>query len=1002
MTEFDGVGVPDFVLLDQLTKEAFLDNLRMRFRGGKIYTYIGEVVVSVNPYRNMDAIYDSDVVARFRGREIYENEPHVFALADAAYRSTKRLGKDSCIVISGESGAGKTEASKIIMRYIAAITNTAGRGEIERVTKMLIQSNRILEAFGNATTTRNDNSSRFGKYMDINFDFKGDPTGGHILNYLLEKSRVVYQQPGERSFHIFYELLRGGNEQLIQSLSLSRDATVYYYINQGNSHNVSSLNDRRDFEDLKSAMKILGFEQAEQDTLWKLVAVVLHLGNLKFTDSGDHADIEDKAALDTIAGLLDTDSEQMVNAMCYRVVATHHEVMHKRHTAEIAAYGKDALAKAIYERMFTWIVRKINSKVEVQDNYYHHDNNVIGVLDIYGFEIFDNNSFEQLCINYCNEKLQQLFIELVLKREQEEYEREGIKWVQIKYFNNKIICDLVEEAHTGIIALLDEACVGVGNVNDTVFLHALDSRLKKHDHYTSRQVNSSDKTIERDTEFKIMHYAGNVKYSVVGFIDKNKDTLYQDFKRLLYNCNNELLKEMWPEGAQDVKQVTKRPKTAGTLFKDSMIALVENLQSKEPFYVRCIKPNEKKSPSIFNDERCQHQVEYLGLLENVRVRRAGYAYRMTYERFVQRYKLMCLETWPHVNGTDREGTEIILNSLELIEQVAFGNTKVFIRNPQTLAELENTRATCLPDIVLIIQRWTRGMMARIRCRKMRAMIYIMQRYRRFKKRFFLSQIIDRFSGVRQMADLGKSLEWPTTSSPVLADFVSLLQLLHGRWRSHIVLSRLPRESWPQMQLKCAAYEAFNQRRPNWGYTRSWIGDYLAESDNQLAHVYTARVNTLRNEFHFDKVHFSSLAMKLNSKGQPQERAIVVTDSHIFKLDAAKSYQRNRNPLMLNQLVAVSVSPGKDQAFILHFSSPPGGDVACCLYNQSNDNRVPELIGVLYHVMEMKHGKKITVNIDNTHQFIMSKRTKQLQLQNSNHPRPVFQKNGNNGFILFCP
>ncbi|XP_029981239.1 unconventional myosin-Ib isoform X8 [Sphaeramia orbicularis] len=705
------IGVGDMVLLEPLSEDSFLENLQKRFDHNEIYTYIGSVVISMNPYRSLP-IFTPDKVEEYRNRNFYELSPHIYALADEAYRSLRDQDKDQCILITGESGAGKTEASKLVMSYVAAV---CGKGqEVNKVKEQLLQSNPVLEAFGNAKTVRNDNSSRFGKYMDIEFDFKGDPLGGVISNYLLEKSRVVKQPRGERNFHVFYQLLSGASDDTLRKLKLDRDFSKYNYLSL-DSAAVNGLDDAANFRTVRNAMQIVGFMEDEVQSVLELVAAVLKLGNIEFKPESrcngtDESRIKDKNDLKEMCELLGIEQSVLERAFSYRTVEAKMEKVSTTLNVAQAYYARDALAKNLYSRLFSWLVTRINESIKAQTKTRHK---VMGVLDIYGFEIFEDgdNSFEQFIINYCNEKLQQIFIELTLREEQEEYVREGIEWTNIEYFNNAIICDLIENNQNGILAMLDEECLRPGTVTDETFLDKLNTVCAEHQHFESRLSKNSkfltDHSLPHNC-FRIQHYAGKVLYRVEGFVDKNNDLLYRDLSQAMYKANHSLIKQLFPEG-NPAKVNLKRPPTAGFQFRASVGTLMKNLQTKNPNYIRCIKPNDKKASHIFTDSLVRHQVRYLGLMENVRVRRAGYAFRQAYEPCLERYKMLCKRTWPHWRGPAREGVEVLMTDLQVpAEEFSYGRSKIFIRNPRTLFFLEERRRQCLEDLATLIQKIYRG------------------------------------------------------------------------------------------------------------------------------------------------------------------------------------------------------------------------------------------------------------------------------------------------------
>nr|OQO28617.1 Myosin-1 [Rachicladosporium sp. CCFEE 5018] len=704
------VGVSDLTLISKISNEAINDNLKIRFQNGEIYTYIGHVLVSVNPFRDL-GIYTDAVLHSYQGKNRLEAPPHVFAIAEASYYNMKAYKENQCVIISGESGAGKTEAAKRIMQYIASVSG-GSNSSIQEIKDMVLATNPLLESFGNAKTLRNNNSSRFGKYLEIQFNDQGEPVGANINNYLLEKSRVVGQVKEERDFHIFYQFTKAASETYRSTYGVQQPNT-YAYLSKSKCYDVNGIDDKADFKDTLNAMKVIGMSQQEIDEVFRMLAAVLWIGNVSFRENDEgNAEIVDQSVVDFVAYLLEVDSSHVNKAMSTRTIETARGGR-RGSTYDVpmniaqASSVRDALSMAIYTNMFDWIVQRINASLKARSAISHS----IGILDIYGFEIFEKNSFEQLCINYVNEKLQQIFIQLTLKTEQEEYAREQIQWTPIKYFDNKVVCELIEEKRPpGVFAALNDACATAHAdpaAADGTFVQRLNA------------LSSNPNFAPRQGQFVIKHYAGDVNYEVAGMTDKNKDQLLKDLLNLVGESGNAFVQTIFPDRIdQDNK---RRPPTAGDKIKASANDLVATLMKCTPSYIRTIKPNENKSPTEYNDGNVMHQIKYLGLQENVRIRRAGFAYRQTFEKFVERFYLLSPKcsyageyTW---TGDAKSGVKQILKDTSIpAEEWQMGMSKAFIKTPETLFALETMRDKYWHNMAIRIQRaWRNYLRYRIEC-----------------------------------------------------------------------------------------------------------------------------------------------------------------------------------------------------------------------------------------------------------------------------------------------
>ncbi|GAB5355279.1 hypothetical protein AAMO2058_000191700 [Amorphochlora amoebiformis] len=710
-------NISDLVLLEKITEDEILKALKQRFKADQIYTYIGPVLLSVNPFKMINGMYSPSKIKDYQGKYIYEAAPHVYALAEDTYRQLKVDRVDQCVIISGESGSGKTEASKKLMQYIAA-TSGSSQG-IQSVKNKILASNPLLEAFGNAKTVRNNNSSRFGKYMQIYFDLRNDPAGASIINYILEKSRVVCTAKDERNFHIFYQICTGLPMKEKQKYFI-QDPKKFKYLTRSGCLKVDHMDDTRELKETLHGMHAIGMHQHEVEEVWSLISAVLWIGQVEFAPvTGDKSKVTNLDVVDKISTLLKVSKQAVTNALTSRhIQAGPGKAVLTYLDVEKAEYTRDALAKVIYSRLFDWIVRRLNVSLDLshQTGSSKVDKKTaskIGVLDIFGFEIFKINSFEQFCINFVNEKLQQVFIEKTLKSEQDEYKSEGIKWVPVKYFNNKIVCDLIEKKPNGILKYLDDECVLPKGTDKTFYDKLVNvSFFRNHKHFAIPDVKEQGRGKNYKPSFILKHYAGDVKYCVAGFLDKNKDLTWKDLLDLGEESKLRIMDSMFPRGASS-GMGSKRPPTIGTAFKKQVGQLMTALGSCQPHYIRCIKSNNQKRAAIFEDDLVLHQIKYLGLLENVRVRRAGFAFRETFTRFLKRYKMLEKSTWPQWEGSDVDGVVKVLKAMKSKHgDYELGKTKVFIKHPVTIFQLEEYRERKIHELVIKIQTVYRSWLAR--------------------------------------------------------------------------------------------------------------------------------------------------------------------------------------------------------------------------------------------------------------------------------------------------
>ncbi|KAE8685053.1 Myosin-14 [Hibiscus syriacus] len=589
--EAPSCGVDDMTKLAYLHEPGILQNLKSRYDMNEIYaiasngffqTYTGNILIAVNPFRKLPHLYDSHMMAQYKGADFGELSPHPFAVADAAYRLMINEGISQSILVSGESGAGKTESTKLLMQYLAYMGGRAAAEE-RTVEQKVLESNPVLEAFGNAKTVRNNNSSRFGKFVEIQFDPRGRISGAAVRTYLLERSRVCQVSDPERNYHCFYMLCAAPSEDT-KRYKLG-NPRAFHYLNQSNCYELDGIDDSKEYAATRRAMDVVGISSEEQDAIFRVVASILHLGNIEFAKGKE------------------VDSS---------VPKDEKSWFHLRTAAELLM-----------------IVDKINSSIgQDSDSKF-----LIGVLDIYGFESFKTNSFEQFCINLTNEKLQQHFNQHVFKMEQEEYTKEEINWSYIEFVDNQDVLDLIEKKPGGIIALLDEACMFPRSTHET-FAQKLYQTFKNHKRFSKPKLSRSD--------FTICHYAGDVTYQTELFLDKNKDYVVAEHQALLTASKCSFVSGLFPPLAQESSKSSKFS-SIGSRFKQQLLSLLETLSSTEPHYIRCVKPNNLLKPSIFENKNVLQQLQCGGVMEAIRISCAGYPTKKPFVEFVDRFSLLAPE-----------------------------------------------------------------------------------------------------------------------------------------------------------------------------------------------------------------------------------------------------------------------------------------------------------------------------------------------------------------------
>ncbi|KAI5621137.1 myosin-IIIb isoform X2, partial [Silurus asotus] len=736
----------DLVNLEALDEETIIMHLQKRYEELQIYTYVGDILIALNPFQTLK-IYSPQFSKLYHGSKCSDNPPHIFATADAAYQGMVTFCKDQCIIISGESGAGKTESAHLIVQHLTFL----GKANNRTLREKILQVNPLVEAFGNACTAINDNSSRFGKYLEMKFTPTGAVMGAKISEYLLEKSRVIKQATGEKNFHIFYYIYAGLYHQ--NSLKEYRlpEKIAPRYINSANGkvmQDIVSNNLYKDqFDAIQDCFRIIGFSEEEVNSVYRILAAILNTGNIEFTSTTsqhqtDKSEVPNSEALENAALLLCIGAEELQEALTSHCVVTRGETIIRTNTVDKATDVRDAMSKALYGRLFSWIVNRINALLQPDFKSYAAESGMhVGILDIFGFENFKKNSFEQLCINIANEQIQFYFNQHIFALEQMEYQSEAIDASLVEYEDNRPILDMFLQKPMGLLSLLDEES-RFPQATDQTLVDKFEDNLRYKYFWRPKRV---------ELCFGIQHYAGKVLYSVKGFLEKNRDTLPADIVVVLRMSENKLLQQLFSNpltktgnlatsrarvtaasrslppqlhagrNKVDTMEMMRHPEettnmrrqTVASYFRYSLMDLLSKMVMGTPHFVRCIKPNDDRQALSFCQERVMVQLRYTGILETVNIRRQGFSHRITFDDFVNRYYYLAFRAH-QMPESSKENAVIILKKAKLDNWV-LGRTKVFLKYYHV--EQLNLLLREVMARVVVIQAYTKGWLGARRYRR---------------------------------------------------------------------------------------------------------------------------------------------------------------------------------------------------------------------------------------------------------------------------------------------